>query len=181
MEFWWCLRAGALKCARLEFSGCHVKPRRPKTDTPHTATQHNTQPSGRSMAQNNKTTRHEQQIVPKMSPIGQGMTLVGLCGAVWCVGFAAAGASHDNPRTPNVHISGPRRFKHHQNSTKGPPRERRKKENCGGRGKESEMLGPPPFGAPTLRGPPFGAPPFGPHPSGLYFFCAFPCFSVSFF
>ena len=35
----------------------------------------------------------------------------------------AVGASHDSPRTPNVHISGPRRFKHHQNSTKGPPRE----------------------------------------------------------
>ena len=56
------------------------------------------------------------------------------------------GASHDSPRTPNVHISGPWRFKHHQNSTKGPPREGEKNENCGGRGKKSAK-----FGAPTLR------------------------------
>ena len=54
-------------------------------------------------------------------------------------------ASHDNPRTPNVHISG----KHHQ-------REGEKNDNCGGRGKKKrEILGPPPFGA-----PPFGAPLF---------------------
>ena len=46
------LKARALKCARLEFSGCHVKPG----------------------------------------------------------GFGAARASHDNPRTPNVHIQGSRRF-----------------------------------------------------------------------
>ena len=33
-------------------------------------------------------------------------------------------------------------FKHHQNSTKGPPREGEKNENCGGRGKKkSEILG----------------------------------------
>ena len=56
-------------------------------------------------------------------------------------GFGAAGASHDNPRTPNVHISGPRRFKHHQNSTKGPQKERKKKENCGGRGKKERNFG----------------------------------------
>ena len=36
------------------------------------------------------------------------------------------GLAHDSPRTPNVHISGHLRFKHHQNSTKGPP-ERKKK------------------------------------------------------
>ena len=29
--------------------------------------------------------------------------------------FGAARVSHHSPRTPNVHISGPRRFKHHQN------------------------------------------------------------------
>ena len=52
--------------------------------------------------------------------------------------FGAAGASHDSPRTPNVNISGPRRFKHHQNST----RREGKKENCGGRGK-NEILGGP--------------------------------------
>ena len=70
-----------------------------------------------------------------------------------------AGASHDSPRTPNVHISGTWRFKHHQNSTKRPPRERTKKEKCGGKGgKKSDILGPPPFGPPTLWGPT--------HPSG---------------
>ena len=51
------------------------------------------------------------------------------------------GASDDSPRNPNVHISGPRRFKHHQNSTKRPPRERRKKEHCGGRGKKVRNFG----------------------------------------
>ena len=28
------------------------------------------------------------------------------------------GLAHDSPRTPNVHISGPRHFKHHKNSTR---------------------------------------------------------------
>ena len=78
-----------------------------------------------------------------------------------------AGVSHDSPSTPNVNISGPWRFKHHQNSTRRPPREGRKKENCGGRGEKSaKFLGLPPFGLPTLGLPtsglqPFGAPPFG--------------------
>ena len=42
------------------------------------------------------------------------------------------------------------------------PRERKKKENCGGRGKKKrEILGPPPFGAPPFGwAPPFWAPPF---------------------
>ena len=45
------------------------------------------------------------------------------------------------------------RFKHHQNSTKGLAREGRKKENCGGRGKEeAEILGPPTLRGPTVRG-----------------------------
>ena len=69
-----------------------------------------------------------------------------------------AGASHDSPRTPNVHFQG-WRFKHHPNSTKGPQREGEKKENCGGRGqKKRDILGP------TLRGTTFsrfGLPPFG--------------------
>ena len=56
---------------------------------------------------------------------------------------------HDTPRTPNVHISGHRRFKHHQNSTEGPPREGGKNENCGGRGNKKTRN----FGPPTLRGP----------------------------
>ena len=95
----------------------------------------------------------------------------------WCSkrrGPKAAGVSHDNPRTPKVHNRGPRRFIHHQNSTRRPRREGRKKENCGGKGKKSEILGPPPFGAPpfgphffwvgppTLRPPTLRPPPFGP-------------------
>ena len=48
-----------LKCARLEFSGCRVKPGRPKK------------------------TRHEQQIVPKNSPIGQVFWGQGWFSKVW--------------------------------------------------------------------------------------------------
>ena len=70
-------------------------------------------------------------------------------------------ASHDSPRTPNVHISGPRRFKHHQNSMRRHPREGRKNENCGGRvKKKSAKCCPPTLRGPTLRGPH----PAGPHP-----------------
>ena len=32
-EYWWCFCAGTIKCARLEFSGCRVKPRRPQSST----------------------------------------------------------------------------------------------------------------------------------------------------
>ena len=70
------------------------------------------------------------------------------------------GLAHDSPRTPNVHISGPLRFKHHQNSTRRHPETHN--ENGGRKGKKKrEMLGPPPFGAPPFGAPPFGAPPFG--------------------
>ena len=31
VEFWWCLKTRTLKCARLEFAGCRVKPRRPRS------------------------------------------------------------------------------------------------------------------------------------------------------
>ena len=69
------------------------------------------------------------------------------CGCVLC--WSRFGRRDDSPRAQNVHISGPRRFKHHQNSTKGPPREGRKKVHCGGRGKKNpEIFGFPPFGAP---------------------------------
>ena len=48
------------------------------------------------------------------------------------------------PKSPNVHIWWSRRFKHHQNSTRRPPREGRKNQNCGGRvEKKREMLGGP--------------------------------------
>ena len=83
------------------------------------------------------------------------------------------------PESPNVHARGSR-LKHHQNSTRRPPREGEKNENCGGRGKKARTSGPPPFGASILRGlhlrgPPFGAPLFlswGLHPSGPPLFVA---------
>ena len=87
-------------------------------------------------------------------------------------GFWAAGASHDSPRTPNVHISGPWRFKHHQNSTRRPPEREERVNICGGREKKKREIlgptprgpifsrfGPPPFGASTLRGPTLRGPP----------------------
>ena len=82
------------------------------------------------------------------------------------------GLAHDSPRTPNVHISGPRRFKHHQNSTRKPPEREEKNEFCGGTGKnKARNFGPPTLRPPTVRTPhPSGAPlflgwappPFGP-------------------
>ena len=95
------------------------------------------------------------------------------------------GLAHDSPRTPNVHISGHRRFKHHQNSTKKTKRDGKRIKNCGGRGKKSAKFWAPTVRAPTLRAPtlrgpttsgphffwvcplsPWGDPPRGPHPSG---------------
>ena len=86
----------------------------------------------------------------------------------------AAGASHDSPRTPNVHISGPRRFKHHQNSTKRPQERGRKEERIlrRDRGKKARNFGPPHPANPLLAnphpsGPTFsglGPPPFEPPP-----------------
>ena len=49
--------------------------------------------------------------------------------------FSKAGASHDSPESPNVHMSG----KHHQNSTKGPPRQGEKNEKCGPQDREKRM------------------------------------------
>ena len=66
-------------------------------------------------------------------------------------------ASHESPTTPNVHIRGSRRFKHHQNSTRRPP-EREKKNENEGREKEKNAK----FWAPH----PSGQHPSGPHPSG---------------
>ena len=43
---------------------------------------------------------------------------------------------HTTAREPKRTFQGPGLQKPHQNSTKGPPRERRKNENCGGRGKK---------------------------------------------
>ena len=58
--------------------------------------------------------------------------------------------SHTTARQPYVHISGPRRFKHHKNSTEG-PQERKKKENCGGRREKKSAK----FWAPHPSGPHF--------------------------
>ena len=81
------------------------------------------------------------------------------------------GLAHDSPRTPNVHISGPLRFKHHQNSTRRPPERHRNSETVAGKGRKSAKFwapnpsgphpsGPHPFGAPPFWAPPFGAPLF---------------------
>ena len=78
-----------------------------------------------------------------------------------CVVVCAARASHDSPRTPNVHILGTNASKHHQNSTRRhPERGKKKRKWRGGRGNKRKFLCSPPFGAqlflgvgPTLRGP----------------------------
>ena len=63
---------------------------------------------------------------------------------------------------PNVHISGSRRFKHHQNSTKRPPREREeRKKTVAGEGKKARNFGPP-----TLRAHHSGLHSSGLHSSG---------------
>ena len=79
--------------------------------------------------------------------------------------FGAAGASHDNQRTPNMHMWAPRRFKHHK-IPREDPRERGAKMEVGDGKKEARNFGPPnpwgphPFGPPTLREPhPSGPPP----------------------
>ena len=69
------------------------------------------------------------------------------------------GLAHDSPRTPNVHISGPRRFKHHQNSTKGPQERERRKKIVAEEGKKSGKCWAP---------HPSGLHPSGLHPSGLH-------------
>ena len=61
--------------------------------------------------------------------------------------------------SPKVHISGPRRFKHHQNSTRRPPREGRMNEMRAGEGKKARNFGPHLRG-PTLRGSTLRAPCF---------------------
>ena len=64
-------------------------------------------------------------------------------------GLGAAGASHNSPRTPSVHISGPRRFKHHHNSTRRHPERHRKSKTVGRKRKRKRALrGPTPAGPP---------------------------------
>ena len=69
------------------------------------------------------------------------------------------GASHDSPRAQTCTFQGPGLQINHQNSTKRPPRERRKKENCGGNEKKARNCGLPTLRGPTLR----GSHPSGPH------------------
>ena len=108
-------------------------------------------------------------------------------GCVGCVVCGAAGALTRQPEnSKRAHFRAPALQKPHQNSTKGPPRERRKKENCGGEGKKSAKFCPPPPpphpsgphpSAPTLRGPhPSGPPPstLRGHPLGAPLFGAPP-------
>ena len=65
-------------------------------------------------------------------------------------GFGAAGASHDNPRTQDVHIrEGPGASKNHQNSTRRHPERDKKSENGCGRGKKKARN----FGPPLPSGP----------------------------
>ena len=107
-------------------------------------------------------------------------TAAGVCWASWADALHMLhrlphlNGAHDSPRTPNVHISGPRRFKHHQNSTKEPQERERRKKIVGEGKKSAKFWAPHPSGltllaftlqAFTLRGPPFGAPPFGAPPS----------------
>ena len=63
--------------------------------------------------------------------------------------------AHDSLRTPNVHISGHLRFKHHQNSTKGPQERERRKKIVAEEGKKTKFWAPHPSGL---------------HPSGPHFF-----------
>ena len=76
-------------------------------------------------------------------------------------GFGASGASHDSERTPNVHISGPRRLKNNrQKSTRRHPERQKNNEMGAGEGKKKAKFWDPhpsglrvPPAGPTLRGP----------------------------
>ena len=71
------------------------------------------------------------------------------------------GLAHDSPRTPNVHISGPLRFKTPPKFHEKTPKRHRKSETVAGKGRKSAKFwaphhlrsGPHPFGAPPFRGP----------------------------
>ena len=94
----------------------------------------------------------------------------------WCR-WGRRGFTRQPENSKRAHFRAPALQKPHQNSTKGPPRERRKKENCGGEGKKARNFGPP-----TLRDP---IPEAGPHPSptilglGSCFLSRLPIFILS--
>ena len=55
--------------------------------------------------------------------------------------------------------------KHHQNSTRRPPKRHRNSETVAGKGRKSaKFLAPPTLRGPTFGAPPFWAPPFGAPP-----------------
>ena len=77
------------------------------------------------------------------------------------------GLAHDSPRTPNVHISGPLRFKHHQNSTKRPPKREKEERKLWRRRRKNSAK----FWVPHPSGlHPSGFHLSGLHPSGPHFF-----------
>ena len=94
--------------------------------------------------------------------------------------FRGRRLAHDSPRTPNMHISGPRPSKtppkfHGRTSREGRKERilRRDREKKSAKFWAPHPSGPPfgappfwapPFWAPTLRAPPFWAPPFEPPP-----------------
>ena len=82
-----------------------------------------------------------------------------LCAAP--AGPTAMARTRQPENSKRAHFRAPALQKPHQNSTKGPPRERIRKKIVAGREKKREILGPPPFGAPPFGAPPFGTPPFG--------------------
>ena len=86
-----------------------------------------------------------------------------------CAGPRSRRGFTRQPESPNVDISGSRRFKHHQNPTRRPPEREREKAKMGaGVGKKSAKFWAPTFGPPPL-GPNFfqvWAPPlWAPNPS----------------
>ena len=81
------------------------------------------------------------------------------CGTLAAPPDRAAGASHDNQRTPNAHIWASRCFKHHQNSTRKPPEREERMKFPAGESKKSAIFrashpsGPHPLGPPPLLTP----------------------------
>ena len=70
----------------------------------------------------------------------------------------AAGVSHDSPRTPNVHISGPLHFKNTKIQREDTQRDTKRTNFAAGEGKKSEILGGPAKGGPGKGGPGKGGP-----------------------
>ena len=112
------------------------------------------------------------QAVPSVYPVDHTMAAtVSSLQERWCVSSASGHARRPvskahvtlvsawgrwgftrQPESPNVHISGFRPSKHHQNSTRRPPERHRNNETVAGKGRKRAE-----FGAPH---------PSGPHPSG---------------